>query len=166
MSPSPPHAGVRRLSLLGPSVIVPSSVCSIPDHCPSSPLCQYEQAADAELAWVAETKRKLMALGPIRLEQDQTTAQLQVQKVCVHSLVGSVGWAARRGGPVWVMGCILGEHFYPGVCGAELRAAGEMQHLSLRCEREKKKTKEKIALNHPSVGLPREKSSCLFTGDI
>uniref|UniRef100_A0A8C3SSL3 Microtubule actin crosslinking factor 1 n=1 Tax=Chelydra serpentina TaxID=8475 RepID=A0A8C3SSL3_CHESE len=48
---------------------------------------QYEQAADAELAWVAETKRKLMALGPIRLEQDQTTAQLQVQKVraiCMH----------------------------------------------------------------------------------
>ncbi|XP_075294310.1 microtubule-actin cross-linking factor 1 isoform X5 [Opisthocomus hoazin] len=41
---------------------------------------QYEQAADTELAWVAETKRKLMALGPIRLEQDQTTAQLQVQK--------------------------------------------------------------------------------------
>ncbi|XP_037235798.1 microtubule-actin cross-linking factor 1 isoform X26 [Falco rusticolus] len=41
---------------------------------------QYEQAADAELAWVAETTRKLMALGPIRLEQDQTTAQLQVQK--------------------------------------------------------------------------------------
>lgn len=27
-------------------------------------VCQYEQAADAELAWVAETKRKLMALGP------------------------------------------------------------------------------------------------------
>ncbi|XP_068273855.1 microtubule-actin cross-linking factor 1 isoform X6 [Nyctibius grandis] len=41
---------------------------------------QYEQAADAELAWVTETTRKLMALGPIRLEQDQTTAQLQVQK--------------------------------------------------------------------------------------
>ena len=41
---------------------------------------QYEQAADAELAWVAETKRTLMALGPIRLEQDQTPAQLQVQK--------------------------------------------------------------------------------------
>uniref|UniRef100_A0A8C9FYI7 MACF1 n=1 Tax=Pavo cristatus TaxID=9049 RepID=A0A8C9FYI7_PAVCR len=41
---------------------------------------RYEQAADAELAWVAETKRKLMALGAIRLEQDQTTAQLQVQK--------------------------------------------------------------------------------------
>ncbi|KAE8624623.1 hypothetical protein XENTR_v10006010 [Xenopus tropicalis] len=41
---------------------------------------QYEQAADAELAWVAETKRKLLALGSICLEQDQTTAQLQVQK--------------------------------------------------------------------------------------
>ncbi|KAM4701985.1 microtubule-actin cross-linking factor 1 [Discoglossus pictus] len=41
---------------------------------------QYEQAADAELAWVAETKRKLLALGPICLEHDQTTAQLQVQK--------------------------------------------------------------------------------------
>ncbi|XP_034269161.1 microtubule-actin cross-linking factor 1 isoform X20 [Pantherophis guttatus] len=41
---------------------------------------QYEQAADAELAWVAETRRKLLALGPVRLEQDQTTAQLQVQK--------------------------------------------------------------------------------------
>ncbi|XP_067862610.1 microtubule-actin cross-linking factor 1 isoform X14 [Heptranchias perlo] len=41
---------------------------------------QYEQAADSELTWVAETMRKLTALGPIRLEQDQTTAQLQVQK--------------------------------------------------------------------------------------
>uniref|UniRef100_A0A4W3HHY9 Microtubule actin crosslinking factor 1 n=1 Tax=Callorhinchus milii TaxID=7868 RepID=A0A4W3HHY9_CALMI len=41
---------------------------------------QYEQATDSELTWVAETKRKLTALGPIRLEQDQTTAQLQVQK--------------------------------------------------------------------------------------
>ncbi|XP_053310588.1 microtubule-actin cross-linking factor 1 [Spea bombifrons] len=41
---------------------------------------QYEQAADAELAWVAETKRKLLALGPVCLEQDKTTAQLQVQK--------------------------------------------------------------------------------------
>lgn len=49
-------------------------------------MVQYEQAADAELAWVAETKRKLMALGPIRLEQDQTTAQLQVQKVREHLL--------------------------------------------------------------------------------
>lgn len=118
MSPSPhvcPHV------LLGPSVIptVPSSPCApslLPstDHCPSSPLCQYEQAADAELAWVAETKRKLMALGPIRLEQDQTTAQLQVQKVCVHLLMGWVGWAARRDGPVWVVGCVLGEQLYLG----------------------------------------------------
>ncbi|XP_029426820.1 microtubule-actin cross-linking factor 1 isoform X2 [Rhinatrema bivittatum] len=41
---------------------------------------QYEQATEAELAWVTETKRKLLALGPIRLEQDKTTAQLQVQK--------------------------------------------------------------------------------------
>lgn len=57
----------------------------------SSPTCQYEQAADAELAWVAETKRKLMALGPIRLEQDQTTAQLQVQKVRAQSLPGARG---------------------------------------------------------------------------
>ncbi|XP_066228897.1 microtubule-actin cross-linking factor 1, isoforms 6/7-like isoform X1 [Saccopteryx leptura] len=48
---------------------------------------QCEQAADAELAWVAETKRKLMALGPIRLEQDQTTAQLQVQKEKTESLI-------------------------------------------------------------------------------
>ncbi|XP_069751836.1 microtubule-actin cross-linking factor 1 isoform X13 [Narcine bancroftii] len=41
---------------------------------------QYEQATDSELTWVIETVRKLTDLGPIRLEQDQTTAQLQVQK--------------------------------------------------------------------------------------
>ncbi|XP_052550727.1 dystonin isoform X11 [Tympanuchus pallidicinctus] len=41
---------------------------------------QFDQAADAELAWIAETEKKLMSLGDIRLEQDQTTAQLQVQK--------------------------------------------------------------------------------------
>ncbi|XP_032299402.1 dystonin isoform X29 [Coturnix japonica] len=41
---------------------------------------QFDQAADAELAWLAETEKKLMSLGDIRLEQDQTTAQLQVQK--------------------------------------------------------------------------------------
>ncbi|NXH13855.1 DYST protein, partial [Bucco capensis] len=41
---------------------------------------QFDQAADAEFAWVAETEKKLMSLGDIRLEQDQTTAQLQVQK--------------------------------------------------------------------------------------
>lgn len=66
----------------------------------SFPVCQYEQAADAELAWVAETKRKLMALGPIRLEQDQTTAQLQVQKVRARSVLpggDDTGWAAKEG---------------------------------------------------------------------
>ncbi|NXH72210.1 DYST protein, partial [Hydrobates tethys] len=41
---------------------------------------QFDQAADAEFAWIAETEKKLMSLGDIRLEQDQTTAQLQVQK--------------------------------------------------------------------------------------
>ncbi|NXF07495.1 DYST protein, partial [Smithornis capensis] len=41
---------------------------------------QFEQAADAEFAWIAETEKKLMSLGDIRLEQDQTMAQLQVQK--------------------------------------------------------------------------------------
>uniref|UniRef100_A0A672VG03 Dystonin n=1 Tax=Strigops habroptila TaxID=2489341 RepID=A0A672VG03_STRHB len=41
---------------------------------------QFDQAADAEFAWIAETEKKLLSLGDIRLEQDQTTAQLQVQK--------------------------------------------------------------------------------------
>ncbi|NWS93269.1 DYST protein, partial [Toxostoma redivivum] len=41
---------------------------------------QFDQAADAEFAWIAGTEKKLMSLGDIRLEQDQTTAQLQVQK--------------------------------------------------------------------------------------
>ncbi|XP_045150781.1 dystonin isoform X2 [Echinops telfairi] len=41
---------------------------------------QFDQAADAELSWISETKKKLMSLGDIRLEQDQTSAQLQVQK--------------------------------------------------------------------------------------
>ncbi|XP_053459744.1 dystonin isoform X25 [Nycticebus coucang] len=41
---------------------------------------QFDQAADAELSWITETKKKLMSLGDIRLEQDQTSAQLQVQK--------------------------------------------------------------------------------------
>ncbi|XP_040192935.1 microtubule-actin cross-linking factor 1 isoform X12 [Rana temporaria] len=48
---------------------------------------QYEQAADAELAWVAETRRKLLALGPVCLEQDQTTAQLQVQKAFTVDII-------------------------------------------------------------------------------
>ncbi|KAF6113529.1 hypothetical protein HJG60_004115 [Phyllostomus discolor] len=41
---------------------------------------QFDQAADVELSWIAETEKKLMSLGDIRLEQDQTAAQLQVQK--------------------------------------------------------------------------------------
>ncbi|XP_043919283.1 dystonin isoform X2 [Protopterus annectens] len=41
---------------------------------------QFEQAADAELNWLTEIEKKLSSLGDIRLEQDQTTAQLQVQK--------------------------------------------------------------------------------------
>uniref|UniRef100_A0A480TD29 Dystonin isoform X25 n=1 Tax=Sus scrofa TaxID=9823 RepID=A0A480TD29_PIG len=41
---------------------------------------QFDQAADAELSWITETEEKLASLGDIRLEQDQTSAQLQVQK--------------------------------------------------------------------------------------
>uniref|UniRef100_A0A667ZAL9 Microtubule actin crosslinking factor 1 n=1 Tax=Myripristis murdjan TaxID=586833 RepID=A0A667ZAL9_9TELE len=41
---------------------------------------QYEEAVDAELAWVAETERKLASLGPLSLEPDVTVAQLQVQR--------------------------------------------------------------------------------------
>ncbi|KAM3862819.1 dystonin [Diretmus argenteus] len=42
---------------------------------------QFEQAADMELAWLTDAERKLMLMGEIRLEQDQTTAQLQAQKI-------------------------------------------------------------------------------------
>ncbi|KAM3930381.1 dystonin isoform 2-T2 [Leptodactylus fuscus] len=41
---------------------------------------QFEQAVSAESTWIEDTKNKMMALGHIRLEQDQTMAQLQVQK--------------------------------------------------------------------------------------
>ncbi|XP_075718080.1 dystonin isoform X4 [Rhinoderma darwinii] len=41
---------------------------------------QFEQAVGAEYTWIEDTKNKMMALGHIRLEQDQTMAQLQVQK--------------------------------------------------------------------------------------
>uniref|UniRef100_A0A8C7UIP2 Dystonin n=1 Tax=Oncorhynchus mykiss TaxID=8022 RepID=A0A8C7UIP2_ONCMY len=41
---------------------------------------QFEQAADTELAWLTEAERKMLSLGEIRLEQDQTTVQLQSQK--------------------------------------------------------------------------------------
>ncbi|XP_078128911.1 dystonin isoform X4 [Sander vitreus] len=42
---------------------------------------QFEQAADAELSWLTEAERKLLSMGEIRLEKDQTTAQLQAQKI-------------------------------------------------------------------------------------
>ncbi|XP_028279618.1 dystonin isoform X9 [Parambassis ranga] len=42
---------------------------------------QFEQAADTELSWLTEAERKLLSIGDIRLEQDQTTAQLQAQKI-------------------------------------------------------------------------------------
>ncbi|KAI1894736.1 hypothetical protein AGOR_G00118820 [Albula goreensis] len=41
---------------------------------------QFEQAADTELSWLSEAEKKLASLGHIRLEQDQTVAQLQAQK--------------------------------------------------------------------------------------
>nr|XP_046257646.1 dystonin isoform X5 [Scatophagus argus] len=42
---------------------------------------QFEQAADTELSWLTEAERKLLSMGEIMLEQDQTTAQLQAQKI-------------------------------------------------------------------------------------
>ncbi|XP_059215804.1 dystonin isoform X5 [Centropristis striata] len=42
---------------------------------------QFEQAADTELSWLTEAERKLLSMSEIRLEQDQTTAQLQAQKI-------------------------------------------------------------------------------------
>ncbi|XP_069873335.1 dystonin isoform X5 [Dipodomys merriami] len=41
---------------------------------------QFDQAADAELSWISNTQKRLVSLGDIRLEQDQTSAQLQAQK--------------------------------------------------------------------------------------
>ncbi|XP_041644804.1 dystonin isoform X3 [Cheilinus undulatus] len=42
---------------------------------------QFEQAADSELSWLTDAEKKLLSMGEIRLEQDQTTAQLQAQKI-------------------------------------------------------------------------------------
>ncbi|XP_026044863.1 dystonin isoform X2 [Astatotilapia calliptera] len=42
---------------------------------------QFEQAADNELSWLTDAEGKLLSMGEIRLEQDQTTAQLQAQKI-------------------------------------------------------------------------------------
>ncbi|XP_058879934.1 dystonin-like isoform X20 [Acipenser ruthenus] len=41
---------------------------------------QFEHAAEVELEWLTDAEKKLASLGDIRLEQDQTVAQLQVQK--------------------------------------------------------------------------------------
>ncbi|KAM4729954.1 dystonin isoform 3-T3 [Anableps anableps] len=41
---------------------------------------QFEQAADTELSWLANAEGKLLSMGEIRLEHDQTTTQLQAQK--------------------------------------------------------------------------------------
>ncbi|KAF4105424.1 hypothetical protein G5714_013086 [Onychostoma macrolepis] len=41
---------------------------------------QFEQAATTELEWLTEAERKLSCVGDIRLEPEQTTAQLQAQK--------------------------------------------------------------------------------------
>ncbi|KAI5611574.1 dystonin [Silurus asotus] len=41
---------------------------------------QFEQAADSELAWLTEVEKKLSSMGDIKLETEQTTAQLQAQK--------------------------------------------------------------------------------------
>ena len=48
---------------------------------------QFEQAVDTELAWLTEAEKKLSSMGEIRLEQDQTTALLQEQRVSVSHLV-------------------------------------------------------------------------------
>lgn len=48
---------------------------------------QFEQAADGELSWLTEAEGKLLSMGEIRLEQDQTTAQLQAQKVSLSHCV-------------------------------------------------------------------------------
>ncbi|KAF3708317.1 Dystonin 230 kDa bullous pemphigoid antigen 230/240 kDa bullous pemphigoid antigen [Channa argus] len=42
---------------------------------------QFEQAVDTEVAWLTEAERKLLSVGEIRLEQAQTAAQLQAQKL-------------------------------------------------------------------------------------
>lgn len=81
---------------------------------------------------MAETTRKLMALGPIRLEQDQTTAQLQVQKVRAHPGMRRDGCGLGLEGVGFTLEKLLG-----------LVALGEMQHLSLVSKREKKNEGEK-----------------------
>ncbi|XP_038152184.1 dystonin isoform X1 [Cyprinodon tularosa] len=42
---------------------------------------QFEKAADTELSWLSNAEGKLLSMCEIRLEHDQTTAQLQAQKI-------------------------------------------------------------------------------------
>ncbi|XP_028324054.1 dystonin isoform X5 [Gouania willdenowi] len=42
---------------------------------------QFEEAANNELSWLSDAERKLVSMGEIKLELDQTTAQLQAQKI-------------------------------------------------------------------------------------
>lgn len=55
------------------------------------PDVQFEQAATSELEWLTEAERKLSCLGDIRLEPEQTTAQLQAQKVSCVFMWSSLG---------------------------------------------------------------------------
>ncbi len=48
--------------------------CSFPD-------VQFEQAATTELEWLTDAERRLSCVGDVRLQPEQTTAQLQAQKV-------------------------------------------------------------------------------------
>ncbi|XP_041107393.1 dystonin-like [Polyodon spathula] len=41
---------------------------------------QFEHATEVELEWLTDAEKKLASLGDVRLEQNQTVAQLQVQK--------------------------------------------------------------------------------------
>lgn len=42
---------------------------------------QFDQAAATELEWLSKAEKKLSCLGDVRLEPEQTAAQLQAQKV-------------------------------------------------------------------------------------
>ncbi|XP_019725977.1 dystonin isoform X16 [Hippocampus comes] len=42
---------------------------------------QFEEAANSELAWLTDAESKLLSIGEIKLEQDQTAAQIQAHKV-------------------------------------------------------------------------------------
>ncbi len=48
--------------------------CSFPD-------VQFEQAATTELEWLTDAERRLSCVGDVRLQPEQTTSQLQAQKV-------------------------------------------------------------------------------------